>query len=131
MAEKRLNFLVVEDSEAMREFIVAALEDGFPNADVTGAESGFAALKALPGREFDLVVTDINMPNINGLELLRYLKQSAHYRGIPVVIISTEAAPADRERGLALGAAEYLNKPFAPDSLHDVVRRALKAAGGA
>jgi two-component system, chemotaxis family, chemotaxis protein CheY len=115
--EKDPSILVVEDSDAMRRFITAVLESKFPGAEVTQAESGFAALKALPARAFDLVITDINMPDINGLELLRYIKQSEHYRAIPVLIISTEAAPEDRERGLALGAAAYLTKPFTPDAL--------------
>jgi two-component system chemotaxis response regulator CheY len=106
----------------MRAFVRAALEaDG--TASVEEAASGFEALRILPRATFDLVIVDINMPDINGLELVSFMRRSDVHRTTPLIIISTEASARDRERGLALGANEYLSKPFAPDVLKGVVQR--------
>ncbi|MSP62075.1 MAG: response regulator [Myxococcales bacterium] len=118
--------LLVEDSPTMRAFAVAALEaEGFA---VTTAGSGFEALKILPRSRFDVIITDINMPDITGLELIRFVRESAVHSKVPLVIISTDGAERDRERGLKLGADAYLVKPFAPEALVEVVRRALSPA---
>jgi two-component system, chemotaxis family, chemotaxis protein CheY len=116
--------LLVEDSPTMRSYVTAMLEsDG--SYEVTPADSGFHALKALPGGGFDLVITDINMPDINGLELIKFVRASASYRDVPVLIISTEGREQDRARGLGLGANEFLVKPFTAEELLDAVRRLL------
>ena len=116
--------LVVEDSTTMRSFVAAALEaEG--DYDIVGASSGFDALKALPRGQFDLVITDINMPDINGLELIRFIKDSPHYRDTPLFIISTDGRERDRQKGLELGADEYLVKPFAPEELARLCRKYL------
>jgi two-component system chemotaxis response regulator CheY len=121
MAE-RLRALVVEDSAAMRSFVTAALEAG-GRFDVTEVPSGFEALRTLPRGQFDLIVTDINMPDINGLELVRYVRDSERHKKTPLVIISTDNRTADRERGMKLGADAYVVKPFTPEELLSVVRR--------
>ena len=121
MAE-RLRALVVEDSAAMRSFVTAALEAGGAY-EVTEVPSGFEALRALPRGQFDLIVTDINMPDINGLELVRFVRESERHKKTPLVIISTDNRTADRERGMKLGADAYVVKPFTPDELLTVVRR--------
>jgi two-component system, chemotaxis family, chemotaxis protein CheY len=119
--------LIVEDSKASREFIASTVEsiDGV-EAFTTG--SGFEALKILPRHRFDLIITDINMPDINGLELINFVKKNPNYRETPLFVITTEGRTQDREKGLALGAAEYLIKPFEPSSLEGLVRRYLKVA---
>jgi two-component system chemotaxis response regulator CheY len=117
--------LVVEDSTIMREFIVSSLSS-LPNIQPVQAANGFEALKALPQQDFDIILTDINMPDINGLELLSFLKNHPDYRKIPVIIISTEKSKEDRERGLALGADDYLTKPFQPQDLQSMIRKLLK-----
>jgi two-component system chemotaxis response regulator CheY len=117
--------LVVEDSTIMREFIVSSLSS-LPNIQPVQAANGFEALKALPQQEIDIILTDINMPDINGLELLSFLKNHPDYRRIPVIIISTEKSEADRKRGLALGADDYLTKPFHPHDLQSMIRKILK-----
>ena len=76
------------------------------------AGNGFEALKTLPTRRFDLIITDINMPDINGLELIGFVKSNPAYRDIPLIIVSTEKTEEDKKRGLALGAAGYVVKPF-------------------
>ncbi len=119
--------LVVEDSPTMRSFVATALE-GAGIVDVAEASSGFAALQALPNGRFDLVITDVNMPDINGLELIKFIRSNANYQKIPLVIISTEGRERDRDRGLSLGANAYLVKPFTPEVLLETVRTFLPAA---
>jgi two-component system, chemotaxis family, chemotaxis protein CheY len=121
--------LLVEDSPTMRSFVAATLEGG-GILDVTQVQSGFAALKALPQGRFDLVITDINMPDINGLELIKFVRSNPSYHQVPLIIISTEGREKDRERGLSLGADAYLVKPFTPDQLLKLVQKYLPAQTG-
>ena len=119
--------LLVEDSAAMRSFIRAALEagddDAPPAVDITVVEasSGFEALRLLPRGPYDLVITDINMPDINGLELVNFIRKSEHHRTTPLIIVSTQSAERDRTRGIALGADAFIAKPFEPEELRDLV----------
>lgn len=117
--------LIVEDSSATRELLRAAIEtvDG---VEVHAAVSGFEALKVLPRHRFELIITDINMPDINGLELINFVKKNPHYRETPLVVVTTEGREVDRVRGLQLGANEYVVKPFATEVICDLVRRYLK-----
>jgi two-component system chemotaxis response regulator CheY len=118
------NVLIVEDSKAIRSMIRVALEEvgGFFAAE---ANNGFEALKTLPTRQFDLIITDINMPDINGLELIGYVKSNPAYRTIPLIIVSTEKSEEDKKRGMALGAAGYVVKPFKKEELVALVMQAL------
>ncbi|MFW5876942.1 MAG: response regulator [Myxococcota bacterium] len=116
-----LRILIVEDSHAMRTFVRATLEEG--GAEVLESGSGFEALRVLPRERFDLVVVDINMPDINGLELVSFMRKSDSHKNTPLIIISTEASARDRERGLSLGANAYLSKPFEPQQLRDLVEQ--------
>jgi two-component system chemotaxis response regulator CheY len=122
-----LKVLIVEDSKASREFIAATVES-IPGVEALTTASGFEALKLLPRHRFDLIITDINMPDINGLELINFVKKNPNYRDTPLFIITTEGREQDRDRGMALGAAEYLVKPFEPQHLEGLVRRYLKLA---
>src|SRR4051812_29681712 len=117
--------LIVEDSKASRELIASTVE-AVHGVEAITAASGFEALKILPRYRFDLIITDINMPDINGLELINFVKKNPNYREPPLFVITTEGRDQDRARGLALGAAEYLVKPFAPQNLEGLLRRYLK-----
>jgi len=128
--------LVVEDSSAVRAYIRAALEDapglfarGPDDApaevEVVEAASGFDALRLLPRGHYDLVITDINMPDINGLELIRFVRESERHRKVALMIVSTQSAEKDRARGLALGADVFLAKPFTVEALRSAVVSAL------
>ena len=119
------HILIVEDSPTMRALLTTALEDLDIPVKVTEAESGFDALRQLPRESYDLIVTDINMPDINGLELVSFVKRNPQYASIPLVIVSTEGSERDREKGLSLGADAYLVKPFEPDDLLQIVRDLL------
>ena len=119
--------LVVEDSAATRSFVRSALEDGghLGPFDIVEATSGFDALRLLPRGPYDLVITDINMPDINGLELVQFIRKSERHSGTPVLLISTQSSERDRERGLSLGADAYLVKPFTAESLREETLRQL------
>jgi two-component system chemotaxis response regulator CheY len=116
--------LVVDDSATTRSLVAAYLA-GWRDIEVLEAGSGFEALRVLPARAVDLIVTDINMPDINGLELISFVRANPNYRRIPVIIISTEHSAEDRKRGLELGASDYLVKPFSAEALRGAVGAAL------
>ena len=118
------NILIVEDSKAIRSMIRVSLEEAGVFY-VVEAGNGFEALKTLPTRRFDLIITDINMPDINGLELIGFVKSNPAYRDIPLVIVSTEKTEEDVKRGLALGAAGYVVKPFTRADLMAAVEKVL------
>jgi two-component system chemotaxis response regulator CheY len=115
-----MRVLIVEDSHSMRSFVRTALEAVLqPTSpfEILEATSGFDALRLLPRGHWDLVISDINMPDINGLELLSFVRRSDAHRTTPVILISTQSSEKDRERGLTLGANAYLAKPFTSQQL--------------
>ncbi len=125
--------LVVEDSVSARAFVRAVLESPEFAAknggcEVLEATSGFDAMRMLPRGPYDLIITDINMSDINGLELVHFIRKSAHHAKTPLLIISSLGAPEDVARGLALGADVYLAKPFTSVQLADACARLLDAA---
>jgi two-component system chemotaxis response regulator CheY len=120
--------LIVEDSPATRALLSSALEGLDGPVKIVEAESGFEALRALPRQRFDLILTDINMPDINGLELVSFVKTDPRYRAIPLVIVSTEGSERDRDKGLRLGADAYVVKPFQPEALRQLAADLLAAS---
>jgi len=116
--------LVAEDSPTMR-YLIASTIAALGDYTVIEAGNGFEALRILPQEQVDLVITDINMPDINGLELVSFIRQSPNYRTTPLFIVSTEGSARDREKGMSLGANAYLVKPFAPEELQSLIRQYL------
>jgi len=116
--------LIAEDSSTMRSLIVSTIS-AMGNYQLIEAANGFEALRILPREKVDLVITDINMPDINGLELISFIKNNPNYKDTPLFIISTEGSEKDRDKGLSLGADAYLVKPFNPIELQDLVRQYL------
>ena len=121
---------MVEDSASTRSFVRAILEDAASAAamgalEITEAQSGFDAMRLLPRARHDLIITDINMPDVNGLELIHFIRRSEQYRTTPLVIISTQATERDVDRGMALGADAYVPKPFTPESLRAACAKLL------
>ncbi|MEE9524252.1 MAG: response regulator [Thermodesulfovibrionales bacterium] len=119
------NILIVEDSATTRSLIKAVIEDLGDDFDAYEAQTGFEALKLLPSKPFDLIITDINMPDINGLELISFVKSNEAYSHIPMIIVSTERSEEDRKRGISLGADAYITKPFKAEDLQEEIRRVL------
>ena len=123
MAE--INFLVVDDSPTMRQLICFALKR-VRGAKIVEAGDGVDAFKKLTAQKFDMVLTDINMPIMDGLKLVSLIRTNDQFKSMPVVIITTEGADADRKRGLALGADAYLSKPIQSAELLKLVDQYVK-----
>ncbi len=119
------NVLIVEDSPTMRQLIAFALKR-IRGVRIVEANDGVDGLKKLSSERFDLILTDINMPIMDGLKLVSLVRNDANYKGIPIVVITTEGAQEDRERALALGANDYITKPIQPTKILDVARNLLK-----
>src|SRR5580698_2139937 len=116
--------LVVEDSPTMRQLIVFALHR-VRGLSVVEADDGVDALRKLTAGPFDIVITDINMPIMDGLKLVRRIRSDEALKHIPIVIITTEGAEEDRERALALGANAYITKPIQAPQVIAKVRELL------
>jgi len=120
-----LKVLVVEDSPTMRQLIVFALKR-IRGLQIVEANDGVGGLKKLSAEKFDLILTDINMPIMDGLKLVSLIRNDPQYKEVPVVVITTEGAQEDRDRALALGADEYITKPIQTAKIIEVVRRLLE-----
>jgi two-component system chemotaxis response regulator CheY len=116
--------LVADDSPATRALVAAALSD-LHDVQVERASTGVEAIKLISTTEINLVITDIHMPEINGLELVRFIKSDGRLRAITVIVISTEADASDRRRALDLGADDYLAKPFTAQQLRHTINKHL------
>ncbi len=109
------SILVVDDSATIRTLQGFILESaGF---EVETAVNGIEALEKLYGKNFDLVVADINMPKMDGLKMIEILREQEIYRDLPIIIVTSEEEEKDRERGLKVGANVYMVKPSAPKTL--------------
>ena len=122
MGDKRV--LIVEDSPTMRQLMLFALKK-LPQLEIIEATDGVDALRKLPEHAFDLVLTDINMPVMDGLKLVSMMKNNPKYKEIPIVIITTEGREKDMKEGIALGAADYIPKPIQTPHLLKVVKEIL------
>lgn len=121
-----MRVLLVDDSPATRAFVRAALEAELgEKLELVEAGGGFEALRVLPRGRYDVVITDINMPDINGLELLHFIRKSAQHQTTRVLLISTQGSEKDMRRGLQLGADEFLPKPFSSEQLRATLARLL------
>lgn len=116
--------LIVEDSATTRALIRAVIDE-LGDVETVEAASGFEALKLLPQQEYDLIITDINMPDINGLELISFVRSNQRYIHLPIIIVSTERSEEDKKRGMALGATNYVTKPFKSGELLDIVKKTI------
>lgn len=116
---------MVEDSPMMRQMLVFALSR-LPQLRVTEADHGVDGLRKLAANKFDIILTDINMPIMDGLKLVKRVRSDAVHKTVPIVVITTEGADEDRERALALGATAYLTKPIQAPEVVSTVRELLR-----
>ncbi|MCA9580524.1 MAG: response regulator [Myxococcales bacterium] len=124
MTEERRSCLVVEDSPMMRRLLVYALSRAAP-MDFVEAENGLVALQRLGQKSFDLIVTDLNMPVMDGLKLIDRVRTDPVHAKTPIVVVTTETGEQDRTRALSLGANVYVNKPIQAPEIMRAARRAL------
>ncbi len=116
--------LIVDDSASMRQLITFALKDA--GYDVLAAVDGKDALGKLNGSKVDMVVTDLNMPNMNGLELVKALRASPTNKFTPVVMLTTESQDSKKQEGKSAGASGWIVKPFTPEVLIGVIKKFVK-----
>ncbi len=116
--------LVVEDSPTMRSLVVKALSR-IKELDCTEAEDGVDGLRKFGDDDFDIVITDINMPMMDGLKLIGMIRKGTRHSDVPIVVITTESAKEDRERGISLGANAYLTKPVDAKEVVNTVKGLL------
>ncbi len=121
--------LAVDDSPSMRHLVVVALRRA--GYEVDAASDGAEALAAARRGHYDAVLTDINMPNMDGITLVRELRGLPHYRSIPILILTTEATPQRRQESRAAGATGWLVKPFRQHNLLSIVERILPTCAAA
>jgi two-component system chemotaxis response regulator CheY len=116
-----LRVMTVDDSKTMRDMVAFTLRQA--GYVVSEAEDGQKALTALRGFTADLVITDLNMPNMDGISLIRALRKEARYRTVPILMLTTEGDATKKAEGRDAGATGWIVKPFSPEKLLDVVKR--------
>jgi len=117
--------LVVEDSPMMRQLLVFALSR-VKHLRVTEADDGVDGLRKLAGGKFDIILTDINMPIMDGLKLVKRVRTDPVHKDTPIVVITTEGSDEDRQRAIALGANAYITKPIQAPQVIAKVKELLK-----
>ncbi len=126
MAKK---ILAVDDSKTMRDMVSFTLKGA--GYEVVEAEDGKAALSKLTAGKVDAVITDLNMPNMNGFELIRALRANPAYKFTPILMLTTEGDSAKKEEGKSAGATGWIVKPFNPEKLIEVVKKVCPPLGAA
>lgn len=115
--------LTVDDTASMRQMISFTLHS--VGHEVIQASDGQEALKVIEGKKVDLVIADINMPNMDGITLLKSLRALADYKFTPILMLTTESQEAKRQQGKIAGATGWIVKPFNPEQLLTVVKKVL------
>ena len=116
--------IVVDDSESIRELVAMTLENA--SYLVEKAIDGKEALRLFDGREVNLVITDLNMPNMDGISLIRELRKLNDYSAVPILILTTESQTAKKEEAKAAGATGWIVKPFVADKLLATVNKIIR-----
>ncbi|MDX9714971.1 MAG: response regulator [Dissulfurispiraceae bacterium] len=116
--------LIVDDSASMRQLVTFTLKDA--GYDVIAAVNGKDALSKLGGAKIDMVVTDLNMPEMDGIEFIKAFRGTPGNKFVPIVMLTTESQESKKQQGKEAGASGWLVKPFVPDQLKDVIKRFVK-----
>jgi two-component system chemotaxis response regulator CheY len=124
---KTNHILVVDDSPTMRRMVITSL-GSLQTIKSTQAGSGLEAIERLAIEHVDLIVLDLNMPDMHGMEVIDFVRRHQSYRNIPIVVLTTKGEEASRSQALDAGANRYLTKPFDPRQLADVVGSLLKTS---
>lgn len=116
--------LIVDDSASMRQLVAFTLKDN--GYDVVEASDGADAVTTSEKHKVDMVVTDLNMPNMDGIELIRTLRGRANYKFTPIVMLTTESQESKKSEGKEAGASGWIVKPFTPEQLLGVIRKFIR-----
>jgi len=123
------NILIVDDSQTMRKVILKAVAlSGFDLGECWEAGDGRAAIDILANHWVDLILTDLHMPGMNGLEMLKEVQKDEIHRKVPIVLITTEGSEKRIQEALSLGVKGYLQKPFHPEAVRDILTRIMEKA---
>jgi len=122
--------LVVDDSKVMRDMIIACLRAD-PSLKFTHAASGLEAIEQLSLRPFDLLVLDLNMPDIGGIEVVEFVRGQDRLRGLPIIVVTTRGDETSRSRSLGAGASRFMVKPFDPEIILSEVQGLLSGQAAA
>ena len=126
------NVLIVDDSTTIRQMVKKTMQmAGLDINEVYEASNGIEALATLADHEVDVILVDINMPTMNGVQLLTRMKQSSRLKDIPIVIASTEGSQQRIDQMMGFGASGYVRKPFQPEQLRDVLAPLLGVTSNA
>jgi two-component system chemotaxis response regulator CheY len=124
-----LDILIVDDSAAIRKILQRVLrQTELPIGDVLEAGDGIEALAAIEGKKFGLILSDINMPNMDGIQLLTRIKGMESMKGVPIVMITTEGGQGKVMEAVRLGAAGYVRKPFTAEQIKETISSLLSLA---
>lgn len=118
------NILIVDDSESIRELVSLTLETAGYKVD-KGVD-GVDALTYLDGREINLIISDLNMPNMDGVELIKQVRNHSNYSTIPILMLTTESQQTKKEEAKAAGATGWMTKPFVQEKLLEIVKKVLR-----
>ena len=118
------NILIVDDSESIRELVGLTLESS--GYHVEKGIDGIDALRFLDGREIHLIITDLNMPNMDGIELIKEIRAKGGYSSIPILMLTTESQVAKKEAAKAAGATGWIVKPFVQEKLLEVIKKVIR-----
>lgn len=119
----RYNVLFVDDSSSMRKIMLKTIKmSGFPIKDLLEAENGEEALEKCRDHWVDIIITDIYMPVMDGLQFIEHLQQDEVLRSVPVVVVSSDGREPVIEKAKTLGVVQYLKKPFQPETIAEVLK---------
>jgi len=116
--------LAVDDSATIRQMVAFALQGS--GYEVLAAVDGADALKQIAARHMDMIITDLNMPGMDGIELIRQVRGLAAYKFVPILLLTTESAPEKKQEGKAAGATGWIVKPFDPPQLVATVQKVMR-----
>lgn len=123
MSDRKIKVLLVDDSASMREMLGFTLKSG--GYEVYQATDGVEAMAFVRAHQVNLIITDINMPNMDGFSLIRELRKLSNYKFIPILTLTTEDSADKKQQGQQAGATGWIVKPFDPEHLLQTVKRVL------
>jgi len=119
--------LIVDDSPTIRKMVRASLQ-GLESSEFMEASTGLEAIEQLAVARVQLIVLDLNMPDMHGIDVLKFVRRNPHYSAVPIVVLTTRGDETSRQAASQAGATTYLTKPFAPQALARAVQDLLDAA---
>ena len=120
--------LIVDDSATIRKMVRASLQT-LERPEFTEAATGLEAIEQLAIARFQLIILDLNMPDMHGLDVLKFVRRQQHYATLPIIVLTTRGDEASRQTAEQAGATTYLTKPFLPQNLATTARSLLTATG--